>query len=118
MAEVKFIFEDNAIKIQCIKQDLMRDICIKFANKLKKDINKLYFLYGGSMINLNLKLEQLINDDNEINILAYEEYENNSKCPNCGPNIDIKTYDDIILSNKNIIETLIGLKSQLFWIMQ
>ena len=113
MAEVKFIFEGNTINIQCTKQDIMKDICTKFANKIGKDINKLYFLYGGNIINLNLKLEQIINNNNEINILVYENDENNLKCPNCGINIDNNINNDISKSNNDIINTLIGLKSQL-----
>ena len=113
MAEVKFIFEGITTKIQCTKNEIIRDICIKFSNKIQKNINKLYFLFGGNILNLDLKLEQIINNENEITILAYEKDESFLKYSNCGTNINNKINNDIILSNNDIIETLIGIKSQL-----
>ena len=40
MSKVIFIFEGKKIEIQCSKEDIMKDICIKLAIKIDKNINK------------------------------------------------------------------------------
>ena len=55
----------------------MKEIYNKFGNKVKIDVNKLYFMYNGNIINLELKYKQIINEidktKNKMNILV-EEY--------------------------------------------
>ena len=58
MSKVIFIFEGQRVEIQCKNEDKMRDICIKLAIKIDKNINNLYFLYDGKMINLELKYKK------------------------------------------------------------
>ena len=78
----------------------------RYTNKINKDINKLYFIYNGNIINNNnIKLEEINNKENEINILVYDINNNNNEiinereykdiiCPYCGENclIEIKDY--------------------------
>ena len=40
----------------------MEDVCQKYANKIKRNINTLVFLYGGSKLNFNLTFKDLITD--------------------------------------------------------
>ena len=104
MSKVIFIFEGQRVEIQCKNEDRMRDICIKLAIKIDKNINNLYFLYDGKMINLELKYKEIINSINEMNILVYEK--EGIICPKCGENINI----DINEKEDEIKEKLIGIK--------
>ena len=55
MSAAIFIFNGNKIKIQCSKEDKMKDICLKFVSKINININDIYFIYGGNIINLESK---------------------------------------------------------------
>ena len=39
----------------------MRQVCSKFTQKAQTDLNKLYFMYSGNIVNLDLLVEQIIN---------------------------------------------------------
>ena len=56
----KVIFEYNGAKttIQCLKEDTMKNICLKYSSKINTNINSLYFLYGGNQINPNLSFQE------------------------------------------------------------
>ena len=75
-AIVIFIFEGINIKIQCSTDDLMKDICQKYANKIGRNINSLVFLYGGSNLNFQLSFKEQANiidkERNEMNVLVYK----------------------------------------------
>ena len=73
MSKVVFIFEGSRIEIQCSEEDKMKDICLKLANKIDKNINNIYFLYNGNTINLELKYKEIKISNNEVNILVYEK---------------------------------------------
>ena len=114
MSAAIFIFNGNKIKIQCSKEDKMKDICLKFVSKINININDIYFIYGGNIINLELKYKEIVNkiDNNEMTILVYEKEKEGLICPYCGGNINIDI-NNIILFNNNIKNKLNGLKSQL-----
>ena len=59
MAEVnlEFIYQGNAIKVQCKRNEFMKDIFKRYLAKIKKDINTLYFICNGNKINEEVKLE-------------------------------------------------------------
>ena len=61
MIKVEFEYKSNKIFIQAINEDKMRQICSKFTQKAQIDLNKLYFMYSGNIVNLDLSVEQLIN---------------------------------------------------------
>ena len=42
-ANVSFDFEGRIVKIQCSTDDKMKDICQKYANKIQRNVNSLYF---------------------------------------------------------------------------
>ena len=114
-ASAIFSFQGVDILIQCSKEDIMKDICQKFANKIKRNVNSLIFLYGGNNLNFHLSFKDQANiidkERNEMNILVYKN-ENDLQCPKCGEKINLNTekINDIKLSIKNIDDTVRGAK--------
>ena len=116
---IKIEFEYNSAKtiIQSIYEDKMRQVCSKFTQKVQIDLNKLYFIYSGNIINLDLSVEQIINKaDRERKVLSIiaidhsNEQGNNSKvvspyiiCPICKEHarFEIKNYRITIYNCKN-----------------
>ena len=122
MSTVKIDYEGKATIIQCLKTNKMLDICKKFSTKLNLELNNLYFLYGGSKINLNMTFQETANSidngRNQMNILALDINENEGLiCPQCGfnynINIDSKILDNINNSNSNQSKILNGVKGQI-----
>ena len=76
MSKVNFYFKGFVTTIQCNKNDLMENICKKFSLKLSVDINSIYFIYNGNLVNGKLKYSDIINhidkDRNEMNIMVNE----------------------------------------------
>ena len=73
MAEIIFIYEGQYIKVQCNKNEKMKDIFNKFIKKVQiDDNNSIYYLYKGSIINEELELEKIIEEEyiNNIKILV------------------------------------------------
>ena len=100
---ITFIFNNEQIKIQFNnRNEYMKNLFKSFCIKANKQIDDIYFLYDGKIINQELKLEQLNNKDNEITILVNKfnvtninNNENETKgkdilCPTCGENCIIK----------------------------
>ena len=106
MAEIIFLYEGQNIKVQCNKNEKMKDIFNKFIMKTQIDNNSVYYLYKGNKINEELEIEKLNEDINNIKIIVNkinEENKNNniikSKdiiCPECKEKILIKIKDYII----------------------
>ena len=113
-ASVIFSFEGENILIQCSKEDKMKDICQKYSNKIKKNINTLVFLYGGNQLNFNLKLKDVITDKeiNEIKVLVYSNESDEFICPKCGEKIKFNTekINDIKSFINNINDSIKGAK--------
>ena len=61
MLKVEFEYKSNKTFIQAINEDKMRKVCSKFTQKAQIDLNKLYFMYSGNIVNLELTIEQIIN---------------------------------------------------------
>ena len=57
---IVFIFKGNEISIHCNRNENMNDIFKRICIKLQKNINNLYFLYNGQVINKSSKLENII----------------------------------------------------------
>ena len=110
MVEIIFTFESNNIIIQCNENQKILDICEKLSLKINVDINSLFFLYGGTILNLDKKLNE-ITKENKINILVYK-YEN-EVCPKCGRILNDKVIDEIISSNNNVSFSLTGITGQI-----
>jgi len=72
-ANVIFTLDRVPISIQCNENDVMKDICQKYANKIQRNINTLIFLYGGNELNYNLKFKDVITikESKEMKILVH-----------------------------------------------
>ena len=110
MAEIVFIYDGQSIAIQSNINQKMKDICINLSNKINTDLNSLIFLYGGTILNLEKKFNEITNE-NKIIILVYKN--ENEICSKCGRILNDKRIEDIISSNNKINNTLIGLKNQI-----
>ena len=114
MAEIIFIYDGQNITVQCNINQRMKDICINLSNKINTDINSLTFLYGGGILNLEKKLNE-ITKENKITILVYKNEE--EVCPKCGRILNNKKLEEIISSNNKINNKLKGINSQIESIM-
>ena len=65
---VIFHYQEKKTSILCNKSDKMKNICGKFASEIQEDVNKLYFIYYGELINMKLEYENQID---EIDIREY-----------------------------------------------
>ena len=129
MAKVIFKFNGTETLIQCQIEDKMKDICQKFSIKIQINIDKLMFIYGGDIINLDMKYEEIVNridkqnlrmnilvyENNDINMINEKERIIKSKdviCPKCGEKCLINIEESKVILNKckNNHETIIDLK--------
>ena len=102
MIEVNFIYRGNNTTIQCYSNDKIKTLMDKFIAKAEiNDLNKIFFLYSGKIINENHSLREIIGNNysqtNKINILVNDkesslnnkekitlEKSKNIICPKCG----------------------------------
>ena len=68
MAEVIFKYNGIDTVIQCKIDDKFKDICEKFCCKIHININELLFIYGGGIINFDLKFNELANQTDKHNL--------------------------------------------------
>ena len=119
MSKIIFIYDTIPTIVQCSKEDKMRDICLKYSSEIDIDINLLYFLYGGSKIDLNLTFDQLANSldkyEQEMVVLVYLLENEGFICPKCGENIELdsKIIEKICSSNNIIYDNLYEIKEKL-----
>ena len=66
MIQVKFLYKGSILPIQCNKNDNLKDIFNKFEIKIRN--NSVFYLYKGNKINKELKLEEIIGEDDINNI--------------------------------------------------
>ena len=107
MFNVVFNLNGQDTIIYCKRNEEMKNVFNKFASKTNIDVNKVYLLYNGKMVNENLTCDALMNENdkkrNSMNILAIEtnldiENENIIQtndiiCPKCQEAIFIKLHD-------------------------
>ena len=55
MSIVEFIFNGISTKIPCKPEEKMQDILSRYATKIEKDLNCLYFLFEGKNIKQRIK---------------------------------------------------------------
>ena len=117
MSKVIFNYEGNNTTVLCQENEKMTEICKRFGNKTQIDINNLYFLYNGKIINIELRYDEIANrfdkERKEISILVLdinntEVLDNKKKlefpiCPECNENIilEIKDYKINLYDCKN-----------------
>ena len=69
-ATIEFIYQGSTIKVLGKSNELMKDIIKRYAIKISKDINDIFFMCNGNKINTELKLEEVNKKNNEIIILV------------------------------------------------
>ena len=85
MENVQVVFIYNSLKeiIQCKFNDIMEDICNKFASKIKKNIKNFIFLHNGNVINKNNTFGEQANNEEKkdciMTILVNENVEDSNK---------------------------------------
>ena len=86
MSRVIFTYNSSTYIINCQKDDLMLKICKRFSLEIDIELNKLYFLYNGTIINYLLTYnDQANNEDKEggtMNVLAYLDEDENGNNEN------------------------------------
>ena len=76
---VNFVYNNIESKLNAKKEELMKNLFQNYALKINKDSKDLYFLYNGTKLDDNSKLEEINNSQEEITILVaeYEEKDKN-----------------------------------------
>jgi len=74
-----FNFDGKEEILESKRNKYMKDIIEQYLKTIKRDHKNCFFLYKGSMVKEELKIEEINNEDNEIKILVYE-IEDNDKC--------------------------------------
>ena len=84
MIQVNFIFEGQNIIIQCNRNEVMKEIFKKFEVKGNIKNKSLFYLYNGNKLNDEIKLEEIIGNNNNINIIvnSISENKNNNNLVN------------------------------------
>ena len=99
MSRVKFEYNQTECEIQCNENELMKEICKRFAKKVNLNLSNLYFMYSGAILNLELPYKKTISSSDSKNkcfkVLVYTyaddtRNENNNLikskqiiCPSC-----------------------------------
>ena len=110
---INFIYKDKIIKIIGNKDDYMKIVFKKCLTKLEKNSSDIYFSYNGIILEEDSKLNEIMNENNEILIEVNEESSNDNDiekeiliqskeviCPECGEESIIELNDyKITLSN-------------------
>ena len=114
MSKVIFSFEKIDTTMSCSNDELMKDICQKYANFIGKNIDSLRFSYDEKEINFQLSFEKLVNEKdkekNEMKIFVYKNEDNQYRCPKCGEKIKFNKIDNITLSMNNLKDSFNGIK--------
>ena len=63
MSSVDFIFEGKPLTIQCNEKDKMDEIIKKFCEKINKNKDEIYFIYGGNFVKENKSFTQIASSD-------------------------------------------------------
>ena len=72
MMQINFIYKGQNIPFQCTKNEKMKEIFSKFEIKANIENCSVYYLYNGNKLNNEIKIEEMIgnNDINNITILV------------------------------------------------
>jgi len=106
MAEIIFTYNTIPTVIPCNKNEFMKEICQRFANKVQINISKVYFLYGGQTLDINQTFNNVLKDydknSNRINVLVYSyENKNENNNPEISKDIICSKCGNICLINFN-----------------
>jgi len=73
--KIKILFNGNEKQLESDKHTEIGSILNSYSKEIDKDINDLYFIYNGDLINLEQSFHDICGKNKEISILVYE-YEN------------------------------------------
>ena len=93
MSSIIFTLNGVRTAIQYNQGDKIKDICQKYVQKVEKDVNNLFFVYGGEKLNIDLSNEEMltkIDSDKSANILVFDKNNENNE-------------DNSLQKSKNII---------------
>ena len=119
MSEVNAIFTLNCVdtKVQCKRNEKMKDICQRFSTKIEKDMNSYIYLYGGTQLHFELTFEEHLQDkgNKEMAISVFKKEDYVIKCIKCGEKLKLNKdkLDEIILNNNNIKDKINGIESMI-----
>ena len=116
--QIEFIYKGRLINVQCNEEEKLKNIYTRICSKIELDINKVYFIYNGSLLNEEFTIESVINKFDKsrkmMNIIVDLKYgQNDNKknlakadliiCPQCKEpaKIFIKDYSITIFGCKN-----------------
>ena len=95
MAEILFTLNGVQTTIQCVREEKLKEIFQRYASKIGVDLNSLYFVSGGNIINEESILKEIINqlstNEERINMLVFEK------------NIEVNEDNKSVIKSKNII---------------
>ena len=75
MSKVIFNYKGEYTTVSCEENEIIEEICKRFTNK---DINELQFIYGGNIINIKLRYNEIINNiDKERKLMLILVYNKN-----------------------------------------
>ena len=78
--EIIFIYKKITAKIKYNESENIRDLFEKCSGQLKKNINEIYFIYNGKLINKDLIIKDIIKDTkkdkNRVYIFVHDINEN------------------------------------------
>ena len=120
MSEAKVIFTLNEVNItiKCATEDKMEDICKSYSIKINQNMNSLLFLYEGNKVNFGLSFKEQANlidrNNNEMKVLVNKIGNNIFICPKYDEKINLNSekLDEIIVSNNEIKDNIIGINLQ------
>ena len=95
MSKVIFDYNQQTFEIECNEKEKMKDICQRFADKIKKNLSNLYFKYPVKTVDLELPYKKVISSA-----------DSKKKCFTvlvCLNDIDQKDKDDKFIKSKQII---------------
>ena len=108
--QVTFIYINIMTIMQCKKDEYVRELLNRYAIKIDKNIDELMFLYQGSVLNQDLKLEEIFKQDiiGQIIVKDFDDEEDIEDkelskeiiCPECGECCTINISDYKITLNK------------------
>ena len=108
MVEVEFNYQHNKIIIQGNLTDSFETVTKKYADKANLDINNIYFIFSGKVINKEDKLEEVMSESDKRNkkmiILVYSINSTIvNECPECKEicKYEINDYQIILYDCKN-----------------
>ena len=88
MSEVKINFEHKGSKIslQGKREDRMKEIIEKLKLKIDIEIDKIYLLYNGQKINVEMKIEDIMNNADKNKFKNNNKYKRSILTNKCNKN--------------------------------